>query len=56
MKRYMTVVFEYDAGDVLTSKLAEAFASPSQEYEGTMITAISLEDEIKRVEELEDSL
>jgi hypothetical protein len=48
----MTVVFKYEGGAELPKKLTKAFAENGQ-FEDTEITAISLEDEISRVEQLE---
>lgn len=52
-KKYLTVVFEYNQGAKLPQELTAAFASDSMEYRDTKITAVSLEDEISRVERLE---
>ena len=52
-KKYMTVVFEYEEGANLPMNLTTAFSSYDKKYEDTTITAISLEDEISRVEQLE---
>lgn len=52
-KKYLTVVFEYNQGAKLSQELTAAFASDSMEYRDTKITAVSLEDEISRVERLE---
>lgn len=52
-KKYITVVFEHEDGAELPKELTAAFASPSMKYRDTKITAISLEDEISRVEILE---
>lgn len=54
-KKYITVVFEYEQGAVLPEKLTEAFKGDG-EYKDTRITAVSLEDEISRVEQLESEL
>jgi hypothetical protein len=48
----MTVVFEYEEGAEFPSKLTKAFAG-SGLFEDAEITAISSEDEISRVEQLE---
>lgn len=53
-KQYITAVFEYEKGAKLPAKLTEAFKSESMVYEDVKITAISLEDEISRVESLEN--
>lgn len=52
-KKYLTVVFEYNQLAKLPQELTAAFASDSMEYRDTKITAVSLEDEISRVERLE---
>lgn len=52
-KNYMTVVFEYEDGAEIPKKLTKAFAD-NVEFKGTKITAISLEDEIIKVEKLEE--
>lgn len=56
MAKYMTVVFEYEQGAELPVELTTAFESDSMAYKDTKITAISLEDEISRVERLEMDL
>ena len=55
-KKKMTVVFEFEDGAELPKGLTEAFASSSMEFCDTRITAISMDDEISRVEELEAEL
>lgn len=55
-KRYMTVVFEYEDGAKLPLELTSAFSSDSMVYHDCKITAISLEDEISRAEELENQI
>ncbi|QSV17583.1 hypothetical protein [Photobacterium ganghwense] len=52
MSRFMTIVIRYDEGAELPKKLTKAFAE-NIPFEDAEITAISLEDEISRVEELE---
>jgi hypothetical protein len=52
----MTVVFEYEDGAELPAELTSAFKTDSMIYRDTKITAISLEDEISRVERLEIEL
>lgn len=52
-KKYITAVFEYEDGASLPQELTAAFASPSMAYSDARITAISMEDEITRVEQLE---
>ena len=52
MSRVMTVVIRYEPGAELPKQLTKAFAE-SVSFEGVEITAISLEDEISRVEQLE---
>jgi hypothetical protein len=49
---FMTVVIKYEEGAELPKKLTKAFAENVQ-FEDVEITAISLEDEISRVEVLE---
>lgn len=51
-KEYITVVFEYEQGDSLPKELSRAF-SVDGKYKDTVITAMSCEDEISRVETLE---
>jgi len=53
MAKFMTVVFAYEEGSKLPLKLTQAFAERSP-FEDADITAISFEDEISRVEQLED--
>jgi hypothetical protein len=53
MPNFMTVVFKYEDGAELPKKLTKAFAQNGQ-FEDTEITAISREDEISRVERLEE--
>jgi hypothetical protein len=53
-KKYLTVVFEYEEGANLPLNLTAAFSGHSREYEDCVITAVSMEDEISRVEELEE--
>lgn len=48
----MTVVIKYEEGAELPKKLTKAFAENGL-FEDAEITAISLEDEISRVEQLE---
>ena len=52
MTKFMTVVIKYEEGAELPKKLTKAFAENGQ-FEDAEITAISLEDEISRVEQLE---
>lgn len=54
-KNYLTVVFEYETGAQLPKDITEAFAG-DRKYHGVEITAVSLEDEISRVEQLEQQL
>ncbi len=54
-KKYMTVVFEYEEGAVLPKEITEAFKSDSMKFKDARITAVSLENEISRVEALESS-
>ncbi len=51
--KHMTIAIKYDAGAELPSKLSEAFAE-QKKYEGLEITALSLENEFVRLEELEE--
>lgn len=53
MKKYLTVVFEHDGQSDFIAKLSEAFAN-DVDFEGCRITAMSLEDEISRVEKFEN--
>jgi hypothetical protein len=55
-KRFITVVFEYQEGAGLPSKLTKAFASDSRNFEDVKISAVSMEDEISRAEELEECM
>jgi len=52
-KQYLTVVFEHDGKSNLPKKLTKSFAE-NVDFEGCRITAVSLEDEISRVEKLEE--
>ncbi|WP_157733323.1 hypothetical protein [Vibrio anguillarum] len=52
MTKFMTVVIKYEEGAELPKKLTRAFAE-NVPFEDAEITAISLEDEISRVEQLE---
>jgi len=54
-KQYVTAVFEFEDGAVFPSKLTSAFASGGQ-FEDVQITAMSREDEITRVEKLEEQV
>jgi len=54
-RKCITVVFEYDDGAKLPLKLTEAFAK-NEAFQDVKISAISLEDEITRVEQLEAQL
>lgn len=51
MSNFMTVVIKYEDGAELPKKLTKAFISGK--LEDAEVTAISQEDEISRVEELE---
>jgi hypothetical protein len=51
-KKYMTVVFEYSDGAELPQEITKAFCGDGS-YKDTTITAVSLEDEVSRVELLE---
>ena len=48
-KKYITVVFEYEEGANLPLEITKAFCSDSREFQG-----VSMEDEISRLEELEN--
>ncbi|NAX35481.1 hypothetical protein CAG54_11090 [Vibrio sp. V27_P1S3P104] len=50
----MTVVFKFESGAELPQKLTKAFAE-SKPFEDAEITAVSFEDEIRRVEQLEEN-
>ncbi|MDA0155479.1 MULTISPECIES: hypothetical protein [Vibrio] len=52
MEQFMTVVFKFQEGASLPKKLTQAFCADSK-YEDVEITAISCDDEISRVEQLE---
>ncbi len=52
MTKFMTVVFKYEKGAELPKQLTQAFVEDGL-FKDTEITAISLEDEISRVEKLE---
>ncbi|KZX57896.1 hypothetical protein A3709_19935 [Halioglobus sp. HI00S01] len=52
-KRYMTAVFEYDEGAELPRLITEAFSSETMAFHDAKVTAVSMEDEITRVEKLE---
>ena len=54
-KKFITAVFEYNQGDHFPAALTEAFAKDVL-FHGVRITAVSLEDEITRVEQLENQL
>jgi hypothetical protein len=54
-KKYLTAVFEYDKGAEFPAALTDAFAK-DELFHGVRITAVSLEDEITRVEQLEQQL
>lgn len=56
MKKYMTVVLEYEPGEncpKVINEITGAFAD-EKPFLGARVTAISLEDEISRVEQLEN--
>ena len=53
-KEYLTVVFEYESGAKLPQELTDAFTSASGAYKDARITAVSMEDEISRCEQLEN--
>jgi hypothetical protein len=52
-KEYLTVVFEYEPGDELPKSIMKAFADDTP-FQGVRIAAVSLEDEIARLEKIED--
>lgn len=52
-KRYLTAVLEYEEGAELPQAITRAFADGTP-LQGATITAVSLEDEISRVEQLEN--
>ncbi|HAS6318151.1 TPA: hypothetical protein I7233_20530 [Vibrio vulnificus] len=54
MSKFMTVVFKYEEGAELPKQLTKAFTENGQ-FGDAEITAISNEDEISRVEELEEN-
>lgn len=55
MKKYLTVVFEHDGNSKLVSELLDNFCNlDGVDYRDTKITAISTEDEISRIESIED--
>ncbi|MBO1897528.1 hypothetical protein HNW13_017465 [Shewanella sp. BF02_Schw] len=54
-KKYITAVFEYEEGEEFPAQIAAAFAK-NEAFHGVKITAVSLEDEITRVEQLEEQL
>jgi hypothetical protein len=55
MDKVMTVVLKGPAGSDLRQKVLAAFKD-NKPFMGAQITAISLEDEITRVEKLEEQL
>lgn len=55
MSKFMTVVIKYEEGAQLPKKLTKSFTEDGH-FEDVEVTAISLEDEISRVEQLEQSL
>ncbi|GGB53573.1 hypothetical protein GCM10011607_12670 [Shewanella inventionis] len=54
-KKFITVVFEYEDGAELPARITAAFAK-NEAFHGVKISAVSLEDEITRVEQLEEQL
>ena len=52
-KKYITAVFEYEEGAKLPLAITEAFKSDSMMFEDGKVTAVSMEDEISRCEQLE---
>jgi hypothetical protein len=55
MNKYITVVFEYSDGSKLPQELSLAFSTGGQ-YKDTVITAMSLKDEISELDKLELAL
>jgi hypothetical protein len=55
-KKYMTVVIEYENGAKTPLEFTQAFSTEDSKYGDSRITAISMEDQISRVEQLEQSL
>lgn len=55
-KRYLTAVFEYEEGAELPKAITDAFKSDSMMYKDAKVTAVSLEDDISRCEQLESQL
>ena len=53
MKNYLTVVFEYEDSNAFAKKLISHLGK-KEGVEGLMVTAISCQDEISRVEDFED--
>lgn len=54
-KKYMTVLLEYEPLADLPRQITQAFCDNST-INGAKIVAVSLEDEFKRIEELEELL
>jgi len=52
-KKYITAVFEYEEGAEFPAQITAAFAK-NEAFQGVKITAVSLEDEITREEQLDD--
>jgi len=55
VKKYITAVFEYEEGATFPQEITKAFCN-NREFQGVTITAVSLEDEISRCEQLENKL
>jgi hypothetical protein len=52
-KNYLTVVFEYEDGAEFPPQITAAFAEEKL-FHGVRITAVSLEDEMARLDEFEE--
>jgi hypothetical protein len=52
-KKYMTVVFEYEEDARLPKDLLTAFGSNDMAYQDTVITAISIKDQVSRAKKPE---
>jgi hypothetical protein len=55
-KKYLTAVFEYEEGAELPAVVTGAFKTEQGDFHGAKVTAVSMEDEISRVEKLEAEL
>lgn len=56
MKKYLTVLLEYDDGAELPQEITKAFASDARDFKDTKVIAVSTEDEFARLETLEERL